>query len=134
MAFEPRISTLWPQLSAGPTCLTFNARPEELDQPGARHEPDGESLLLSHGVTPDVSRICLSHARWETMQVTLEELLVPLADKLWKGVRKPNLEERVIDLVAASVGKSRLDVFVDLDTCFEVIAADGADRLERSKL
>ncbi len=68
------------------------------------------------------------------MQVTLEELLVPLADKLWKGVRKPNLEERVIDLVAASVGKSRLDVFVDLDTCFEVIAADGADRLERSKL
>jgi hypothetical protein len=108
--------------------------PEELDQPGAKHEPDGESLLLAHGVTPEVSRICLSHARWETMPVTLEELLVALADKLWKGVRKPMLEERVIDLVAASIGKSQWDIFVDLDTCFEAIAADGADRLERSKL
>jgi hypothetical protein len=68
------------------------------------------------------------------MQVTLEELLVALADKLWKGVRKPKLEERVIDLVATSVGKSRWDIFVDLDTCFEAIAADGVDRLERSKL
>jgi hypothetical protein len=69
-----------------------------------------------------------------TMRVTLEELVVARADKLFKGVRKPKLEERVIDLVAGSVGKSRWDVFVDLDTCFEAIAADGADRLERSKL
>jgi len=68
------------------------------------------------------------------MQVTLEELLVALADKLWKGVRNPKLEERVIDLVAAALGRSRWDIFVELDTCFEAIAADGSSRLERSRL
>lgn len=59
--------------------------PDELDRPGGEHEPAGQALLLQHGVSPEIARICLSHARWESMTVSLEELLVALADKLWKG-------------------------------------------------
>lgn len=67
------------------------------------------------------------------MPVSLEELLVALADKLWKGVRKRDLEERVIDRVAAALGTDRWNVFLELDTLFEEIAADGSKRLERSR-
>lgn len=107
--------------------------PAELDRPGAAHEPAGEALLLSHGVTADVARVCVSHARWHEMTVSLEELLVALSDKLWKGVRKSDLEEQVIDRVANALGKSRWDLFIQLDSCFERIAAGGATRLERSR-
>jgi hypothetical protein len=107
--------------------------PEELDGPGNRHEPDGEALLIEHGVSPDLARVCRSHAQWEQLSASLEELLIALADKLWKGVRKRELEERVIDRVAASLGTDRWSVFLELDTVFEEIAADGSQRLERSR-
>jgi hypothetical protein len=108
--------------------------PSELEGPGGEHEPAGEALLLERGVAPELARICVSHARWSHMDVSLEELLVALSDKLWKGVRNSELEERVIDAVASRLGKARWDVFVELDTTFEEIAADGASRLERSRL
>lgn len=104
----------------------------ELDEAGAKHEPDGERLLLGNGVSPEVARVCMSHARWNVMETSLEELLVALADKLWKGVRRPDLEERVIDSVAFALGKTRWEVFVELDTLFEDIAAAGPERLARS--
>ena len=104
----------------------------EFEQPGADHEPAGEELLLAHGVSPKIARMCLSHARWDAMPVSLEELIVALADKLWKGARKPALEERVIDEVASALGKKRWSLFVTLDTLFEEVAAAGSQRLERS--
>lgn len=107
--------------------------PDELDGPGSQHEPDGERLLIEHGVEPRLARCCLSHARWSQMEVSLEELLVALADKLWKGVRHAELERQVIDGAAGKLGKDFWEVFVELDTCFEEIAAGGAERLERSR-
>ena len=107
--------------------------PEELDGPGSAHEPDGERLLLQHGVRPEIARCCLSHARWADMEVSLEELLVALADKLWKGVRHAELERRVIDGVAGRLGSGFWNVFLELDTAFEEIAAGGVERLERSR-
>src|SRR5690242_18839281 len=50
--------------------------PAELDAPGGDHEPRGQELLLKHRVSPALARICLSHARWSDMSVSLEELLV----------------------------------------------------------
>ena len=40
------------------------AFPAELDASGAEHEPAGQELLLNHGVSPALARVCLSHARW----------------------------------------------------------------------
>jgi hypothetical protein len=108
--------------------------PAELDAPGAEHEPTGQALLLAHGVSPELARICLSHARWADMSVSLEELLVALADKLWKGVRNPQLEERLINEAAQSFHRDRWDLFVQLDSLFEEVAAEGATRLERSRV
>jgi hypothetical protein len=106
----------------------------ELDAPGGEHESRGQDLLLKHGVSPDLARICLSHARWSEMSVSLEELLVALSDKLWKGVRNAQLEERVIDEAAKALERDRWDLFVPLDSLFEEIASDGAARLERSRV
>lgn len=108
-------------------------RPSELVGPGNAHEPAGEAMLLAAGVTPAVARVCLSHARWHQVAATLEELLVALADKLWKGVRHPALEERVLHEAAARSGRDRWDLFLPLDSCFETIAEGGHSRLERSR-
>jgi len=107
--------------------------PGELDGPGERHEADGERLLLERGVDPVIARVCRSHAQWATMESSLEELLVALADKLWKGVRARRLEEVVIDAIATRLGQARWDVFVTLDDGFEAIAAGGDERLARSR-
>ena len=108
--------------------------PSELSGPGSNHEPDGERLLLSHGVTPDVARVCRSHAQWDTAAETIEELLIALSDKLWKGVRVARLEELVIDRLAQSLQKDRWDCFTELDLLFEDIAATADSRLARSNV
>jgi hypothetical protein len=108
--------------------------PQELSQPGKLHEQAGEALLLSNGVQPEVARFCISHSGWNSPGVSLEERVVALADKLWKGKREADLELNVIDEVAERLGCSRWDVFDSLDSTFESIAASGAERLERSRL
>ncbi len=106
----------------------------ELNEKGNEHEPTGEKLMLENGVSPVHARCCLSHARYEEMEVSLEELLVALSDKLWKGKRVENLELEVIDRTAVKLGKERWDLFSTLDSCFEEIAAEGDNRLERSTI
>jgi len=106
----------------------------ELLQSGAEHEPAGERLLLTNGVSPEVARVCLSHAQWRKMSVSLEELLIALADKLWKGVRNQELEELVISRVSDILRQDRWELFVTLDSVFEQIASRGNERLDRSQV
>lgn len=106
--------------------------PNELNEPGNNHEPAGQKLLLEHGVQENVARCCMSHARYNEMEVCIEELVVALADKLWKGKRVPELEEMIITIVTRSLGKDQWDLFSELDICFEKIAAQGDWRLKRS--
>jgi len=104
----------------------------EMTGPGSEHEPEGEKILLSKGVSNKIARCCMSHARWHEMDCSIEELLIALADKLWKGKRVESLELQTIDRIAAALGKDRWDIFQELDSLFELIAADGNDRLNRS--
>jgi len=105
---------------------------DELERPGHEHEPAGERLLLDAGVEPRVAHCCVSHARWDEDEVSFEERLVALADKLWKGKREPDLEKRVVEEAAARAGRAFWDLFTDLDERFEAIAATGDERLARS--
>ena len=107
--------------------------PGELDGPGSQHEPAGEKLMLANGVQPHVARCCVSHAAWQTPNVSFEERSVALADKLWKGKREEELELGVIDSIAEKLGVDRWTVFTELDLAFEEIAAGASDRLARSK-
>jgi predicted hydrolase (HD superfamily) len=107
---------------------------EELSNPGAEHEPTGERLLLDHGVPPKLARVCKSHAQWASLDPSLEELVIALADKLWKGVRVPALEELVIARAATAANRDKWDLFIPLDAAFEDLAAGGDDRLARSRM
>lgn len=106
--------------------------PQELSEPGSRHERAGQALLLANGVPPEVAKCCVSHAAWRGPDVSFEERTVALADRLWKGTRDADLELTVIDEAAARLGVGRSDMFVRLDLAFEGIAAGGDERLGRS--
>lgn len=108
--------------------------PAELDGAGDRHEAEGERVLLARGVEARLARVCRSHAKWKDMECSAEELLVALADKLWKGARVAELEARVVDALAMRAGRDRWEMFVPLDDAFEQVAAGADDRLARSRV
>lgn len=110
--------------------------PEELLGPGNLHEESGHSLLLSHGVPLALARFCISHARWRDLpDMTIDDLIVALADKLWKGVRDPELECRVIcGSASGPLPDWYWAKFIACDSLFEEIAAGGHERLERSRV
>jgi hypothetical protein len=107
--------------------------PRELTEPGSEHEAAGERLLLDRGVPANLARVCQSHARWDEHRCSFEELVIALADKLWKGSRCEALELAVIDAAAARLGKQRWDMFIGLDEIFERVAAGGPGRLARAR-
>jgi len=106
--------------------------PHELHAPGTLHEEAGERLLLERGVEGRIARCCVTHGRWATTKCSLEELLVALADTLWKGVRRERLERMVLDEIARRLEVDVWSIYVELDSCFEAIAEAGPDRLMRS--
>ena len=106
--------------------------PDEMHVPGHRHEQAGQSLLIERGVAAELARFCVTHASWAEPDRSVEDLLVALADKLWKGKREQELEARVLDTLAKRAGLEPWEVFDRLDMICEQIAADGSSRLDRS--
>ncbi|MEO3924624.1 HD domain-containing protein [Micromonosporaceae bacterium B7E4] len=104
--------------------------PEELSGPGSRHEPAGRELLIGYGVPPALARFAASHARWDSPEATIEELLVSLADKVWKGRREADLETRIVDRLAAAGGQQRWAAFLALDDVLTGIAEEADARLD----
>ncbi|WP_345471779.1 HD domain-containing protein [Actinoallomurus oryzae] len=100
---------------------------EELSGPGSEHERRGHRLLLDHGVDERLARFAGTHGTWDGADVTFEDLLVSLADKVWKGKRVPDLEQRVVDHLASTAGREPWEVFMALDDLLTELAA-GADR------
>jgi hypothetical protein len=99
----------WPALDFDTTAVLFGAathdvgkveHPAELSGPGHRHEFAGERLLLRYGVPSHLARFAGSHGSWAEPYRGLEDLLVSLADTVWKGRREKSLEDlvRVPDL------------------------------------
>lgn len=107
--------------------------PSELDVPGNAHEREGEAMLLKHGVAPDVARFCWTHAAWTQNEITLEDLLVAAADKLWRGKREAELEQRLVSSIAIASAVPDWEAFSRADEIFAQIAADGDERLARSR-
>jgi hypothetical protein len=107
--------------------------PGELDGPGSAHEAAGERLLLERGVPAALARISRTHGEWRGA-ATLEELVVALADRLWKGKRAGELEERFVARIAELKGDDGWALLIELDEVFERIASSGPQRLQRSRL
>jgi hypothetical protein len=89
----------------------------ELTGPGSAHEAAGEELLLRYGVPAHLARFAASHGSWASPEATLDDLLVSLADQIWKGNRVPDLEHRV----AGAAGH--------LTDVLDSLAADAPERL-----
>jgi hypothetical protein len=106
--------------------------PLELVEKGNQHEAAGELLLLAQHIDPKVARCCRSHGQWQNMECSFEELLVALADNLWKGKRNVELESKIITAVAAMSGRDDWELLIDLDSGFEQVAAGGDIRLDQS--
>lgn len=102
--------------------------PAELSGPGARHEIAGRELLIGHGVAPDLARFAASHATW-TGETEVEDLLVSLADKVWKNKRVAELEDLVVGRLAAVSGLPVWDEFLKLDEVLGGIGDLADDRL-----
>lgn len=107
---------------------------EELYHPGREHEAAGERLLLDNGLSATLARVCRAHGKWDEAATSLEELLIAVADHLWKGTRCEQLEMLIIAEVSKRLLIDRWDAFLRLDPVFERIAAGGVERLARAKI
>jgi hypothetical protein len=101
----------------------------ELSGPGSAHEEAGQQLLLSHGVSPRLARFAATHAAWTGPEIQLEDLLVSLADKIWKDKRLSDLEDLVVNRLAAASGRSSWEEFLVLDDLLTSIGQKADQRL-----
>ncbi|MEU7837926.1 MULTISPECIES: HD domain-containing protein [unclassified Nonomuraea] len=102
---------------------------EELSGPGSIHEPDGYELLRAHGVEERLARFARTHASWTASDTNLEDHLVSLADKIWKAKRVVDLEQLIVDRLAAASGRPAWQVFMGLDEFITRVANDADSRL-----
>jgi hypothetical protein len=56
----------------------------------------------------------------------VEDLMVSVADKIWKNKRVPDLENLLVTVLAQASGQDAWQEFAELDTLLEAIG-DGAD-------
>ncbi|MGW1777650.1 HD domain-containing protein [Streptomyces sp. NPDC002143] len=103
--------------------------PGELSGPGARHEEAGRELLLAQGVRPDLARFAGTHASWTAPDVGLTDLLVSLADKVWKNKRVADLEDLVVAELSRAGGRPVWQEFLDLDEFLTGLGEDADRRL-----
>ncbi|MCQ9130920.1 HD domain-containing protein [Streptomyces hilarionis] len=103
--------------------------PGELSGPGSRHEEAGRDLLLAHGVSPHLARFAANHASWGTPGAGLEDLLVSLADKVWKNKRVAELEDLVVAELCRASGRPAWEEFLDLDEFLTAVGEEADPRL-----
>lgn len=103
---------------------------EELEASGSAHEDRGAELLESLGVPEHLSRFARTHGRWTTDDITIEDLIVSLADKIWKGARQDDLEKILVQRISGAIGKPAWEVYDKLDSWLTDIASGADERLE----
>ncbi|MFD0331806.1 HD domain-containing protein [Streptacidiphilus monticola] len=101
----------------------------ELSGPGSAHEEAGRALLLGGGVSPELARFAATHGSWARSDAAVEDLLVSLADKIWKNKRVPELEDLVVARLAAASGRPRWEEFVALDDVLSRLGDGAEERL-----
>lgn len=102
----------------------------ELYGHGSRHEEDGPNLLLEYGYTPEQSRFARTHGSWRTEpDLTVEDLLVALADTCWKGQRESELETMIATMISQQIGVESWEVFLTLDDVLNEVTSKAQERL-----
>ena len=131
------INRTWENLNIDKNLVLFGAATHdigktiytnELSEAGHKHEQAGLQLLLSLGISEEKSKFAASHSLWSANS-TLEELLVSLADKIWKGNRVQDLEDLLIERISTETKTERWKTFSLLDSIIDDITKDADKRL-----
>lgn len=131
------INRTWENLNINKNLVLFGAATHdigktiytnELSEAGDKHEQAGLQLLLSLGISEEKSKFAASHSSWSE-DSALEELLVSLADKIWKGNRVQDLEDLLIERISTETKTERWEVFSLLDSIIDNITKDADKRL-----
>lgn len=125
----------WPLVPLDRAAICFGAAtadlgtvefPKELGKAGGtRHAAAGRDLLLRHGFAAERARFAWTHVHWNDPSVTLDDLVVALATRIWRGERDPELEREVIDRVSVADDREPMEVFLYLE--------EGLTRLRRDR-
>ncbi len=131
---------VWPRLRFDENAVLIGAAthdigkvlyPEEIIGLGEAHTAAGEDLLLRSGFPPTQARFARTHATWQDEpDPTLEDLLVALADELWRGERNQALEAALTDDIAAAIEDAPWAVYMDLDDIATELAQQGPARMQ----
>ncbi|WP_416969014.1 HD domain-containing protein [Streptomyces sp. 4F14] len=103
--------------------------PAELSGPGSLHEEAGRELLLARRVPAGLARFAGTHAAWQSPEAGPEDLLVSLADKIWKNKRVTDLEDLVVAELSRACGRPVWEVFLRLDETLTRIGEAADSRL-----
>ena len=133
-----QISTSWPKLVIEEQAVHLGAathdvgkaiHPHELSESGYAHEDAGRTLLLKYGWSEQASRFTVTHGRKLDANDQLEDLLVAIADNIWKGKRNETLEQALVARIAALSSQAPWQVWLTLDDILCHLAESAADRL-----
>ena len=102
----------------------------ELSESGKKeHLKAGVELLESLGVPHERARFAFTHANWDGEHIRLEDLLVALADKCWKGKRIDALKTRTAVRLSAATGRPQGKCYAQLDAILQELAQEADKRL-----
>ncbi len=101
----------------------------EIQGPGRLHERDGPLLLSLLGVSPSLARFAGTHGRWSPAS-SVEDLIVSLADQIWKGRRHDDLVTLAAEHFSRHSGCSSWHAFIEIDDLLADIASPSQERLE----
>ncbi len=87
----------------------------ELYERGKEHELKGKYILQKHGFKKEEARFAFTHGNWQEEGLTIEDLIVSLSDKIWKGKRIEELEEKVAKVISDNLKIDYWEVYVKLD-------------------
>ncbi|CAM1365133.1 HD domain-containing protein [Tenacibaculum xiamenense] len=102
---------------------------DELYKKGNKHESEGFRILTDLGYNKKESRFTITHGDWKSPDLNIEDLLVCLSDKIWKGKRIDELEERITTEISKLIKADFWDVSMKLESILEKIILGSDDRI-----
>jgi len=133
------LSAQWQDIPIDKEAVLFGAathdigkvlHPAELTGPGSNHEQDGPGMLEQLGIAAGRSRFARTHGTWkQEATLTLEDMVVVLADTCWKGKRDEELESHLASHIAGLQGIEKWEAFLAVDEMIARIAAHAEERL-----
>ncbi|CAM1343513.1 HD domain-containing protein [Tenacibaculum amylolyticum] len=128
----------WPNLLLNEKEILFGASTHdigkavitnELYNKGNKHESEGLKLLKELGFKDQEARFTVTHGDWKNPDLKIEDLLVCLSDKVWKGKRINELEEKVTYKISELTETDFWDVSIKLELILEKITIGSDERI-----